>query len=191
MQTSFLKIISLLTIIISTQAESFKQCKNAAEGTFVAVENNCLAYIYCRDDESFTDLCPAGTYFDAEQQQCLIDEDGSMCTTSMAPPTEAVTQQHMLTQQALTATTATATASTSTSGLFSTNTLPPRPQCKSTLDEYFPYQQRCEYYYRCTRGYLSILRCSLGYGWDFLQEKCVPLKEAQCFKAVRAHVYSF
>ncbi|XP_011204698.3 uncharacterized protein LOC105227178 [Bactrocera dorsalis] len=191
MRTIFVKIISLLTLIINTHAESFKECKNAAEGTFVAVESNCLAYIYCLDEESFTDTCPVGTYFDAEQQQCLLDEDGTKCATFMVQPTPAMAQQQVLTQQALTETTPTVATSTTAGGLLSTSTLSPRPQCKPTMDEYFPYQQRCEYYYRCTRGYLSILRCSLGYGWDFLQEKCMPLKEAQCFKALRAHVSSF
>uniref|UniRef100_A0A0K8V9V4 Putative chitinase 3 n=1 Tax=Bactrocera latifrons TaxID=174628 RepID=A0A0K8V9V4_BACLA len=188
MRTIFVKIISLMILIINTHAESFKECNNAAEGTFVAVEHNCLAYIYCLDEESFTDTCPVGTYFDAEQQQCLLDEDGSKCTAFMVQPTQAVEQQQVSTQQALTEATVT---TTTTSGSLSTSTLSPRPHCKPTIDEYFPYQQRCEYYYRCTRGYLSILRCSLGYGWDFLQEKCMSLKEAQCFKALRAHVSSF
>ncbi|XP_050334627.1 probable chitinase 10 [Bactrocera neohumeralis] len=189
MRTIFVKIISVLTLIINTHAESYKECKNAAEGTFVAVENNCLAYIYCLDEESFTDSCPVGTYFDAEQQQCLLDEDGTKCTTFMIQPTQAALTQQLLTHTETTVTTTINT--TTTSGSLSTSTLSPRPQCKPTMDEYFPYQQRCEYYYRCTRGYLSILRCSLGYGWDFLQEKCMPLKEAQCFKAVRTHVSNF
>lgn len=190
MHKTFVKAISLLTLLSNSHAESFKECRNAVEGTFVAMEKNCLAYVYCVGDESFTDLCPVGTYFDAQQQQCFIDEDGSKCTTSMAQPTKAVNPQNVLPQGQF-ENTATTTISTTTNGLLSTSTLSYRPQCKPNVDEYFPYQQRCEYYYRCTRGYLSILRCSLGYAWDFLQEKCMPLQEAQCFKVRRRQVFRF
>ncbi|XP_011180046.2 uncharacterized protein LOC105210654 [Zeugodacus cucurbitae] len=192
MQTTFVKIISLLALIIThTQAVSYKECKNAAEGTFVAIENDCLSYIYCLGDESFTDLCPVGTYFDVEQQQCAIDDDGSKCTSSKAQPAAEVQQQSVLPAQAPGEYTATTTIGTTTSGLLLPSTLSTHPQCKATVDAYFPYQQRCEYYYRCMSGYLSIQRCSLGYGWDYLQEKCMPLKEAQCFKAARAHAFRF
>ncbi|CAD7005461.1 unnamed protein product [Ceratitis capitata] len=189
MHTNIVKFIFFVPLILCIHAESFKECKNTADGTFVAVENNCLGYIYCMGDDSYTDLCPTDTYFDAEQQQCAID-DGLHCNRLATPLTETMVQQNEVTQThpTISSTRTTVGANTGTQ-LVSTTAPSKRPQCKPTADEYFAYPQRCEYYYRCSRGYLSILRCSFGYGWDFQQNKCLPLKEVQCYRAARRRLY--
>ncbi|XP_054735609.1 probable chitinase 10 [Anastrepha obliqua] len=203
MYTKFGKTIFLLLFINHIRAEPFKECKHAIDGTFVAIENNCLAYIYCMGDNSFTDLCPAGTYFDQQQQQCT-DDTSFKCSNYTAAITGVVEQQSesaqqqstiLATLQHNTANTLSSVLTTEATDALSSETrpniLPQRPHCKPTVDEYFPHRLRCEYYYRCTRGYLSILRCNFGYGWDFLREKCLPLKEAQCYRVAETLVFKF
>ncbi|XP_002094699.2 uncharacterized protein LOC6534010 [Drosophila yakuba] len=56
-----------------------------------------------------------------------------------------------------------------------------RPHCDASGDGDHPHPQRCEYYYRCLSGYLTIVRCPYKYGWDFPTKQCKPVSEAQCF----------
>nr|XP_044249858.1 mucin-2 [Drosophila takahashii] len=56
-----------------------------------------------------------------------------------------------------------------------------RPHCDSSGDGDHPHPQRCEYFYRCLSGYLTIVRCPYKYGWDYSTKQCKPLAEAQCF----------
>lgn len=56
-----------------------------------------------------------------------------------------------------------------------------RPHCDISGDGDHPHPQRCEYYYRCLSGYLTIVRCPYKYGWDFPTKQCKPSSEAQCF----------
>ncbi|KAH8361408.1 hypothetical protein KR084_001431 [Drosophila pseudotakahashii] len=56
-----------------------------------------------------------------------------------------------------------------------------RPHCDSSGDGDHPHPQRCEYFYRCLSGYLTIVRCPYKYGWDLPTKQCKPMEEAQCF----------
>ncbi|XP_017492087.1 PREDICTED: uncharacterized protein LOC108380223 [Rhagoletis zephyria] len=206
MHATFGKLVLLCLCTRETLAEHFKECKHSADGNFVAIENNCLGYIYCMGENSFTDLCPVGTYFDPQQQQCT-DDVSFKCVEYIAENAEGAGQQSASVQQQSTtlaspnynaasttpsniAATTHVTVATIVDTLPST-TVPHRPHCQPAVDEYFPYQLRCEYYYRCSRGYLSILRCSFGYGWDFLLEKCVPFKQAQCYRISEVQAFKF
>ncbi|XP_017080065.2 uncharacterized protein LOC108113862 [Drosophila eugracilis] len=55
-----------------------------------------------------------------------------------------------------------------------------RPHCDLTGDGVHPHPQRCEYFYRCLSGYLTIVRCPYKYGWDFPTMQCKPMAEAHC-----------
>ncbi|XP_067648582.1 uncharacterized protein [Eurosta solidaginis] len=194
MYTQFQKSFLLLLFIKHIRALSFKECKEAAEDTFVAIENNCLGYIYCRGDDSVTGLCPAGTYFDQLMQQCSVDTLLKCSNYAAAIAEEVVHQNNGESQQPLVRLSTPQYGAPSIHNIASTELYkelsvkplkplePHRPHCNSANDEYFPYKFHCEYYYKCFRGYLSILRCGFGYGWDFLLQKCLPLNEAQCYK---------
>jgi len=56
-----------------------------------------------------------------------------------------------------------------------------RPHCDLSGDGDHPHPQRCEYFYRCLSGYLTIVRCPYKYGWDLTTQQCKPMTEAQCF----------
>ncbi|EDV97480.1 GH14678 [Drosophila grimshawi] len=169
----------------TSQAEEFPQCANVEADTFVMAIDDCVSYIYCNGENSFRDSCPDQTYFDAKAQECTFDDAGvclePMSTTTAQPATVvAMTVDSSNGSDELqpgaptTSTPASIVAQPSASDGS-------RPHCDTMGDGYHPHPQRCEYYYSCIDGYLTIVRCPYKYGWDYAQQQCKPLSEVRCF----------
>ncbi|XP_017863039.1 PREDICTED: uncharacterized protein LOC108613816 [Drosophila arizonae] len=186
------KVFEVLCVLVLTgglrpcAAEVFQQCNNVDADTFVMVIEDCTSYIYCNGEDSFRDSCPEQTYFDAQAQECAFDDTG-ICLKAQ----EATTVAAAAAAEAVDATTsdnsdgvqidAATDAPTDPDSEQQTKPAGNRPHCDSTGDGYHPHPERCEYYYSCIAGYLTIVRCPYKYGWDYAQQQCRPLPEARCF----------
>lgn len=191
-----LLIIFLTFFFIPGFALQFEKCLNAEPDTFVAITNDCRSFIYCGDDEesSFQDFCPEDTYFNAEQGECQIDFDNICPANSLTSQEdnevedldkseETTTQLQQFTTEIITTTPA---AITTISAVASTvfehiTEVPTRPQCSRYIDAYYPHFQRCEYYFKCIAGYLTILRCNFQHAWDYQRQMCVPFNMVKCY----------
>ncbi|KAI8041278.1 hypothetical protein M5D96_005534 [Drosophila gunungcola] len=132
--------------------------------------DDCASYIYCNGVDSFRDSCPESTYFDDRTQECAFDDAGVCLRESISVSTEELPDQQ---------------ASQGGEGDGAPSPSSPaqeRPHCDTTGDGDHPHPQRCEYFYRCLGGYLTIVRCPYKYGWDFPTKQCQPITEAQCFR---------
>ncbi|KAH8371953.1 hypothetical protein KR093_009436 [Drosophila rubida] len=175
-------------IVNAQQADEFPQCASVELDTFIAVADECSSYIYCNGENSFRDTCPAQTYFDGKSQECAFDDAGvclqladttTMQTTNMLGEVEPKEEE----EQAATTTEAPSTppAAEATPEVKPAAPAGSRPHCDATGDGYHPHPDRCEYYYSCLAGYLSIVRCPYKFGWDYAEGRCKPMAEAQCF----------
>lgn len=159
------------------QAEDFPQCINVELDTFVMAIDNCTSYIYCNGENSFRDSCPDQTYFDAKSQECAFDDEGVCLHTPLEATTEAsleiaVNAESEVDLELELQAETTAEPSAAPAGS--------RPHCDTSADGYYPHGQRCEYYYSCIGGYLTIVRCPYKYGWDYAEKQCKPLSQAKC-----------
>ncbi|KAH8379044.1 hypothetical protein KR009_002817 [Drosophila setifemur] len=167
-ETVFCLLILARGLTIVT-GEVFPQCDNADPDTFVKAIDDCASYVYCNGEDSFRDSCPEHTFFDESSQECAFDDAGTCLRGSDGEPE----------------------ASSSTPPIVAIGTSPApspaaapgaaRPQCDSSGDGVHPHPQRCEYYYRCLSGYLTIVRCPLNSAFDFATDQCLPKAEAQCY----------
>ncbi|KAI8116542.1 hypothetical protein CVS40_11402 [Lucilia cuprina] len=180
LKVSFVIIVLILNV---TLAKYFEECLEVAEDTLIPVANDCRAYIYCSDEEqSFKDTCPEETYFDAETGECLMDYD-NICPKTIQTKEEVSTTKpiEVETTMAISLTTPT------TINIFSTSLTPnadrpsSRPKCARHSNAYYPHFERCEYYYKCVAGYLTIFRCNFYHAWDYQREMCVPHNMVQCY----------
>ncbi|ALC44448.1 CG33263 [Drosophila busckii] len=176
------------------KADEFSQCANVAAESFIMAMDDCTSYIYCNGEDSFRDNCPDQTYFDAIAQECAFDDEG-ICLTRGAVTVEsmAITEQstaeentEQLAVELATSTTTTIAVAEMTMAAPTTATSAPaavsnRPHCDSSVDGYHAHPSRCEYYFKCISGYLTIARCPYTYAWDYRRAQCRPLSEAQCF----------
>lgn len=157
-------------------AEEFPQCADVELDTFVKTMEDCTSYIYCNGENSFRDSCPEQTYFDAKAQECAFDDEGVCLQPMVVVTTESsleitVHAENETIEELQTETTAAAPAPTPAGD---------RPHCDVAGDDYYPHRQRCEYYYSCIGGYLTIVRCPYKYGWDYAENQCKPLSQAKC-----------
>ncbi|XP_064545647.1 chondroitin proteoglycan-2 [Drosophila montana] len=174
------KLICLLFLAVglpSSHADVFPQCTNVDVDTFVMAIDDCASYIYCNGENSFRDSCPNQTYFDAKAQECAFDDAGVCLEVMDTSTAAAMPSEHN--DELQTASTATSTGPAATED--TTAPAGSRPHCDASGDGYHPHAERCEYYYSCIGGYLTIVRCPYNYGWDYAQQQCKPLSEAQCF----------
>lgn len=157
-------------------AEVFQQCASVEVDTFIMAIDDCTSYIYCNGENSFRDSCPDQTYFDANAQECAFDDTG-ICLDAMKTTTVAALEEMMNsnTDAPMAVPTETDTDTEQTKPGDS------RPHCDTSGDGYHPHPERCEYYYSCIAGYLTIVRCPYNYGWDYAHQQCKPLSEAQCY----------
>ncbi|KAH8404515.1 hypothetical protein KR222_010141 [Zaprionus bogoriensis] len=182
------KVLCLLFLVAglpASLAEEFPQCTGVNVDTFVMTIDDCASYIYCNGEDSFRDSCPDQTYFDAKAQECAFDDEG-IClrsrdnTASTAATDVAVDDEdesNMEVQQLEAATTAAAPAAT----VAPTGPqIGDRPHCDTAADGFYPHRERCEYYYSCLGGFLSIVRCPYRHGWDYAAGLCKPLAQAKC-----------
>ncbi|XP_037956389.1 peritrophin-44-like [Teleopsis dalmanni] len=146
---------------ISLKFVSHKDCNNVRKGTFVAHPSNCNQYIQCDGLRSTLGTCPEGTYFNAEVLSC--DSSNSVCKKK-EPTTEESTDPQV-------------------NNIEPTSSSTDRPLCTSWFDQQFPHPHNCQYYYYCVKGFLTIRRCHIGFGWDFELQKCVSMQDAKCFKS--------
>ncbi|KAH8307483.1 hypothetical protein KR044_013046 [Drosophila immigrans] len=170
-------LLLVVGIVNSQQTDEFPQCTSVELDTFIAVIDDCSSYIYCNGENSFRDTCPVQTYFDGNSQECAFDDAG-VCLHATATTTVQTTNvlgEAATTEQAEEASTTTAASPTATPPAGS------RPQCATSGDGYHAHPDRCEYYYSCLGGYLSIVRCPYKFGWDYAEGRCKPMAEAQCF----------
>ncbi|XP_016933023.2 uncharacterized protein [Drosophila suzukii] len=208
---SSLCLLVLTGCLTSVQGVDFPQCTNAALDTFVMAIDDCASYIYCNGEDSFRDSCPESTYFDDRTQECAFDDDGVCLRNSVSDLTEEEPDQQTNEAEEETTLTPTPpaqnTASSPDSSTSSSDVSTPsadistpsanptpsspspkpssptfeRPHCDSSGDGDHPHPQRCEYFYRCLSGYLTIVRCPYKYGWDLITKQCKPMTETQCF----------
>uniref|UniRef100_A0A1I8Q9Q6 Chitin-binding type-2 domain-containing protein n=1 Tax=Stomoxys calcitrans TaxID=35570 RepID=A0A1I8Q9Q6_STOCA len=194
--------MSFFAFTTSIMGEHFEECSSAPVNTYVGVPNECYAYIYCSDTEedTFKEKCPEGTYFDAVIVECVVDELNT-CPENMeveANESEENIDSHKETvdrpvkesSTSITQTTPLATSITATTALTPTqNFINSRPVCDRHNDAYYPHPGRCEYYYKCMSGYLSIFRCSFFYAWDYQKEICLPKDMVRCFGSATVRKY--
>lgn len=191
------KTITLILLISSsslTLAEQFKECLLAPADTYVAIENDCRSYIYCGNsiEDSYKEECPRGTYFDETIAECVID-DNNICSRN-AEDEEIVheseyteTEEHNNTGEDITESgpeeIADNTVSEATTFVESNkiNNNTSKPHCVRGEDGVYPHHERCEYYYKCISGYLTIFRCNFFYAWDYQKKICLPQHMAQCY----------
>ncbi|KAH8360565.1 hypothetical protein KR200_009018 [Drosophila serrata] len=168
------------------QGVDFPQCENVEPNTFVMAIDDCASYIYCNGADSFRDSCPEHTYFDDATQECAFDDAGVCLRGTETILTEEEVEENDLAPMAVSP----APIQDTTPGPFTDSptatpvyTAVSRPHCEPAGDAVHPHPQRCEYYYRCLSGYLTIVRCPYNYGWDFALEQCRPSTEARCFSS--------
>ncbi|EDV51676.1 chitin-binding domain protein cbd-1 [Drosophila erecta] len=195
-EVSWLSLLILTGYLASTKAETFPQCANAPLDTFVMAIEDCASYIYCNGEDSFRDSCPESTYFDDRTQECAFDDEG-VClrnpdlvlpeeqTTAVSTPASEYASTGSADSSTSAADPATPSAESVTTPL-PTSPKPSspaleRPHCDASGDGDHPHPQRCEYYYRCLSGYLTIVRCPYKHGWDLPTKQCRPIGEAHCF----------
>lgn len=172
-------IIICLLLAYNSHAQHFDECENKEEGTFVALSNNCKGYIYCNPDgDSYIGNCDGNYYFDTEAQECIFDEF-QQCNVSeeeeiFGIPLE-TEDEDIINNNNI------AIIAEELSEIAEEAELSGRPNCRPDKNEYLPYAWRCEYYYKCFNGYLSIFRCNFDYGWDYKTEQCKPIEETECY----------
>lgn len=191
-------IVTISLLFIYASCEHSDECENLEFGTFVASSKNCHQYIYCNGVDSVIGNCPAEHHFNADEHTCDVI-DGFVCPISEEMPTQ---QQHFSSttnELEITATIDTSSSNEATTTISSihsttvvnqiseelTELLKPsnavgRPKCLPDVEETFAHPLKCEYYYKCVYGFLTILRCNFYYGWDFQLKQCVPIHEAKC-----------
>ncbi|BFF96442.1 probable chitinase 10 [Drosophila madeirensis] len=54
-------------------------------------------------------------------------------------------------------------------------------KCLSHMTEFFPHPDKCNYFYYCIKGFLTIQQCPFYYGWDIERRSCVQINVAKCF----------
>ncbi|EDV41308.1 uncharacterized protein Dana_GF10954 [Drosophila ananassae] len=172
---------------IGNRAEEFSQCANAEPDTFVMTIDDCAAYIYCNGEDSFRDSCPEDTYFDDKTQECVFDDAG-VCLKGLETEEAEEVVEPEAEEVVVPSSTPDPTLSPTIPEVDTTAAAPlpsrpagTRPHCDSNRDSVHPHPQRCEYFYRCVGGYLTIVRCPYDYGWDSPTEQCRPKAQANCF----------
>ncbi|XP_065362173.1 uncharacterized protein LOC135955743 [Calliphora vicina] len=177
-------IVIVVLILSSTWALYFEECADVAEDSFIAVANDCHSFIYCSDEESsFQDTCPDDTYFDVETKECQIDYD-NICPAGNDKMEEDDVTTVLTEMEIITTTTPSSIATTSphlTTIYEHVVALTSRPKCSRHKDAYYPHFHRCEYYFKCVAGYLTILRCNFYHAWDYQKEMCVPYNMVKCY----------
>uniref|UniRef100_A0A0A1XAV7 Peritrophin-44 n=1 Tax=Zeugodacus cucurbitae TaxID=28588 RepID=A0A0A1XAV7_ZEUCU len=54
-------------------------------------------------------------------------------------------------------------------------------KCLPHVTDFFPHPQKCNYFYYCIKGFLTVQQCPFYYGWDIERRSCVLLDQAKCF----------
>lgn len=194
----FSNLLIIFAVTSCVNSEYFEACLEVQEDTYIPLKDDCHSYIYCSENEedSFKDECPKGTYFEANSLECVVDEH-NMCPSWDTDNVEAIDDNHneiidthkedLVTPAEelsvpLATTTATTPLSSTASGYVDSIQLTtPRPVCDRNVDTFYPHYERCEYYYKCVAGYLTILRCNFYYAWDYHKQMCVPKTEVECY----------
>ncbi|TMW42420.1 hypothetical protein DOY81_012500, partial [Sarcophaga bullata] len=63
---------------------------------------------------------------------------------------------------------------------------PPR-QCLPHMITVYPHPKNCNYYYRCEYGYLKVMQCPFGMGWDYEMAICTQLSQTKCYKPTQRY----
>ncbi|XP_039966142.1 uncharacterized protein LOC120778426 [Bactrocera tryoni] len=58
-------------------------------------------------------------------------------------------------------------------------------KCLPQVTDFFPHPQKCNYFYYCIKGFLTVQQCPFYYGWDIERRACVLLDQAKCFEGSR------
>ncbi|CAD7005125.1 unnamed protein product [Ceratitis capitata] len=251
-----ISIIFLVLLVSATRADTFEECENAPDDTFVSSLESCQMYIYCNGDDSYSGECDEGQYFDgdacdaAENVYCPLDDESETDPEEPEEPDEPSVTSTSTTTTTVMTTLTPQTATTNTGS--STSTLEPmaiapvvREQCPSTDDlneivllantqsctmyylcyhgypiemrctdnlhfniqtakcdfpenvhcmidrpnankclphvtDFFPHPEKCNYFYYCIKGFLTVQQCPFYYGWDIERRSCVFLGQAKC-----------
>ncbi|XP_033237375.1 uncharacterized protein [Drosophila pseudoobscura] len=54
-------------------------------------------------------------------------------------------------------------------------------KCLPHMTEFFPHPDKCNYFYYCIKGFLTIQQCPFYYGWDIERRSCVQINVAKCY----------
>ncbi|XP_005187225.1 uncharacterized protein LOC101893435 [Musca domestica] len=188
MQFLNLLILVLAALVSSGLADIMEKCSRVPKDTYIAVENDCRSYIYCAADaeESFQEACPIDTYFDENISECVVDEYG-ICLNKKQNVTNSqiITEEEEEEEDAEGETNVIVTekneVKNKTTPKPSVDVAAHRPICNPLENSFHPHPVRCEYYYRCVHGFLTIFRCNFSHAWDHPKQMCLPHKEAQCY----------
>ena len=179
----------LLLSAFSCFAETFPECLETVDGSFVGQADNCQGYIYCNGiDDSYKGDCDKDFYFDSDLQECLFDEEQQCLRDTSEEDVEEIVGIPLETETDEEVKDNIATIAEELNEIVHQMSAAGRPSCDPTKDEYFAYALRCEYYYKCMSGFLSIFRCNFYYAWDHKMQQCRPAEEAECFKSDKAVV---
>ncbi|XP_075162738.1 uncharacterized protein LOC142235368 [Haematobia irritans] len=170
----FVSISLLLAIVIAANGAinryvSHKNCNNVTKGKIIPHPTNCSQYIICNGLRSTLGECPNGLYYNAEMLSC----DKWKATQCNG------VKELEIPEKSQSSTTTTTKLEFTTARPISTTTFLPlyidgRPLCSLWHDIQFPHPYHCEFYYECTKGFLTIHRCNQGYIWDLRVHRCLP-----------------
>ncbi|KAH8259169.1 hypothetical protein KR026_000270, partial [Drosophila bipectinata] len=54
-------------------------------------------------------------------------------------------------------------------------------KCLPHMTEFFPHPDKCNYFYYCIKGFLTLQQCPFYYGWDIERRSCVQINVAKCY----------
>ncbi|XP_037942297.1 probable chitinase 10 [Teleopsis dalmanni] len=54
-------------------------------------------------------------------------------------------------------------------------------KCLPHVTDFFPHPEKCNYFYYCIKGFLTVQQCPFYYGWDIERRSCVQLSQAKCY----------
>ncbi|XP_017860669.1 PREDICTED: mucin-5AC [Drosophila arizonae] len=119
-------------------------CGNKDEGEMIAYPNDCSKYIVCVSPIPVGFYCTPGSYFSAQQQQCVSWED-SDCDKEMA----------------------------TTPGSGHTQAPLEPTMCTNSTRDTFPYPENCQWFIRCVNDYIYMMDvCNCGEYYDPISGKC-------------------
>uniref|UniRef100_A0A6P4EQC8 Peritrophin-48-like n=1 Tax=Drosophila rhopaloa TaxID=1041015 RepID=A0A6P4EQC8_DRORH len=72
---------ALICLMRTSSASVFKDSVKCTEGSVAADVDDCASYFQCLDDEAVHINCPNGSYFEANNEVCVVDEF-EICPTS-------------------------------------------------------------------------------------------------------------
>ncbi|TMW45093.1 hypothetical protein DOY81_009822 [Sarcophaga bullata] len=61
------------------------------------------------------------------------------------------------------------------------NAISPRDQCLPNTHDVYPHPSNCNYYYKCSSGFLQVMQCPLHMGWHYEKRACMLRPQVKCY----------